>query len=99
VIVPTETNEDNVVTAVLTSVPLVGKVTAVLSLIVIAVVNAPEKVNEPPNVMVDPAAFDTPVPPFAAGNIPVIPLVKLTVVGPVFTWPLASVTLKPKVST
>ena len=49
VIVPMDAKLDKVVTAVLTNVPDVGKVTEVLAVAVIVVVNAPEVVKLPPN--------------------------------------------------
>jgi len=62
-IVPTLDNDDNVVTALLTNVPDVGRVTLVLAVAVKVVLNAPLVVRFPPNVMVLLPLF-TPVPPY-----------------------------------
>jgi len=56
------TKDDSVVTAVLTSVPDVGKVTDVLPVTVKVVVYAPEVVKFPPKVIVF-VPLLTPVPP------------------------------------
>ena len=62
VIVPTVARLESAVTAVFTSVPLVGNVTLVVPVTVNVVANAPEVVKLPPRVMVlDPLL--TPVPP------------------------------------
>ena len=52
-------------------VPEVGKVTAVVPVIVNVEANAPEVVRFPPRVMVFPELF-TPVPPFTPASRPVI---------------------------
>ena len=66
VIVPILAKLDNVVTAFVINVPLVGKVIAVAPLSVIAYEYAPLVENAPPNVIVEPDALETPVPPYAA---------------------------------
>lgn len=62
VIVPTVLKLERLVTAVLTSVPDVGRVTLVLPVTVRVVVNAPEVVRLPPRVIVLEPLL-TPVPP------------------------------------
>jgi hypothetical protein len=63
VTVPIDDKLERVVTAVLTSVPDVGRVTDVFPVAVNVVVNAPEVVKSPPIVIVFPV-FATPVPPY-----------------------------------
>src|SRR5213592_352099 len=55
------------------SVPVVGNVTPVAAVIVKVLANAPAVVRLPPSVMVP--VLLTPVPPFAAGRMPVTPVV------------------------
>ncbi len=61
--VPTDVREDKVVTALLTKVPDVGKVTLVEAVEVNVTGNAPDVVKLPPNVIVLAPLF-TPVPPY-----------------------------------
>jgi hypothetical protein len=61
-IMPTLDSDDSVVTAELTSVPEVGRVTLVAPVTVNVVLKAPLVVKFPPSVMVDAPLF-TPVPP------------------------------------
>jgi hypothetical protein len=62
------------VPAVVAKVPLVGKVTFVVFVMVNVLANAPEVVRFPPRVRVD-APLLTPVPPRAGDNCPVHPKV------------------------
>src|SRR5439155_17537440 len=55
------------------SVPVVGNVTPVAAVIVKVLANAPAVVRFPPSVIVP--VLLTPVPPFAAGRMPVTPVV------------------------
>ena len=86
VTVPILTNEDKVVTAVLTSVPDVGRVTDVLPVAVKVCVKAPACVTFPAIVIVD-VPLLTPVPPLAAESVP------LSVIAPV----VAELGVKPVV--
>ena len=72
VIVPTLDKLDSVVTAVLTKIPEVGRVTDVVPVTVSVVPNAPLIVK------VLAALLATPVPPLAGGKISVTPAVRLT---------------------
>ena len=71
-VVPAE--NDATVLAVVASVPVVGSVTAVVPVTVNVVAKAPDVVRFPPSVSVF-VPLLTPVPPFAAGRIPVTPVV------------------------
>ena len=71
VIVPILLSDDNVVTPVFTSVPVVGRVTFVLAVVVKVRGNAPDVVRLSPSVIVFPV-FATPVPPRSPVIIPQI---------------------------
>jgi hypothetical protein len=87
VIVPTETSEERVVTAVFTKVPEVGRVTLVVPVTVRVVAKAPEVTKLPPRVMVL-APLLTPVPPYVPVTIdpfqvPAVMVPKVTIL----VWP------------
>jgi len=91
VIVPIDANDDNVVTAVLINVPVVGSVTFVAAVVVKVRAKLPDVVNEfavlilPPNVIVFEPLL-TPVPPFVPVSVPVtfvfaVPMLRLPNAG------------------
>jgi hypothetical protein len=89
---PFDKDNGNVgIDAVVARVPLVGKVTLVIPVIVNVDANAPEVVKLPPNVNVLEPLF-TPVPPLAGLNWPVHPIVRET------AWSRAVLGVPPNVS-